>query len=102
MRLLFVFLSRALILLVAIWLVRWLLRVLVGGEPGAGGPSATPRPIGELKKDPVCGTYVATELSVKTRRAIRNCTFARQSASRSTCAIIASRPPLEVDIDQSL
>jgi len=36
------------------------------GPAGSGRPSpSAPQTIGELKRDPVCGTYVATATSVK-------------------------------------
>jgi YHS domain-containing protein len=40
-------------------------------KPGSGAPGAPPRPAGqvpltgELKKDPVCGTYIAAATSLK-------------------------------------
>jgi YHS domain-containing protein len=34
-------------------------------EPDSSERAAEPRKTGELKRDPVCGTYVATETSVK-------------------------------------
>jgi YHS domain-containing protein len=40
-------------------------------RPGSGTPGAPPRPqgqlplTGELKKDPVCGTYIAAATSIK-------------------------------------
>lgn len=60
--------------LVAVYLVREILAILAkafkggfgGGFPGPGGSSAggaPPKPgtIGELKKDPVCGTFISTQ-----------------------------------------
>ena len=93
MRLLFVFLSRALILLVAFWVFRWLLRVLVGGGPGADRPSSTPPPIGELKRDPVCGTYVATQLSVKTHRGDQELHFCSPECQQEYLRDNRERPP---------
>ncbi len=38
----------------------------VGGSGSAGGASpAEPRKAGELKRDPVCGTYIASSNSVR-------------------------------------
>ena len=40
-------------------------------KPGSGAPGAAPRPpgqvplTGELKKDPVCGTYIAAATSIQ-------------------------------------
>jgi YHS domain-containing protein len=36
-------------------------------EAGSSGPSSAsgPRNAGELKRDPVCGTYISTETSIK-------------------------------------
>ena len=67
-----------------VWLVRFLLQSLVGsgGRTQAFRPFQTreqPRPndtspsgpkviSGEMKKDPQCGTYVSTELSLKSRQ----------------------------------
>jgi len=88
-------LSRLLEFFAIVWLVRFLLKNLIGG--GSGGqkfrqsqsrgpfrspfsssfgspfgsndqppsPSAPPVVTGEMKKDPQCGTYVSTELSLK-------------------------------------
>ena len=61
--------------LVAVYLVRQVLSILgssfkggfSGGSPSAGSAGAPPpRPpaaskLGELKKDPVCGTFISTE-----------------------------------------
>ena len=67
-----------------IWVVRYLSQSLLGGggraqafrpfqtreQPRPNGPSPSePRVIsGEMKKDPQCGTYVSTELSIKSRQ----------------------------------
>ena len=61
-----------------VWIVRFLFSGLLGGAFGAQrsrqgyGPASDQRPaepasMGEMKKDPQCGTYVSTELSLKTR-----------------------------------
>lgn len=60
--------------LVAVYLVREILAILsksfksgFGGFSGSGGTSASAPPktpsgtIGELKKDPVCGTFISTQ-----------------------------------------
>jgi YHS domain-containing protein len=60
--------------LVAVYLVRQILVILArsfkggfsGGFPGSPGSTGAPRPpstgtIGELKKDPVCGTFISTQ-----------------------------------------
>jgi YHS domain-containing protein len=75
---------RLLEFLAMVWLVRFLVGSLLGGgghtqafnrfqtreQPRPNGPSpAEPRVIsGEMKKDPQCGTYVSTELSLKSRQ----------------------------------
>jgi YHS domain-containing protein len=57
-------------------LVLWLLRNILGSIFGGGNSQVAARPVrpapkaspgGELKKDPVCGTYVSPDTSV-TRR----------------------------------
>jgi YHS domain-containing protein len=64
---LFIVLSRVLILLAAFWLLRSLARVLFGRQR-ASVRASTPVPIaGELKRDPSCGAYVATESALKIR-----------------------------------
>jgi len=79
----FAFLVRVLEILVIIWLIRFLLRSLFGGwfrkreNLGSRGRSpfgSYPRPdgpppviTGEIKRDPQCGTFVSTELSLKSR-----------------------------------
>ncbi len=55
--------------LLAVYLVREVLAILTksfkGGFSGGSGGGAPPRPpsgtIGELKKDPVCGTFISTQ-----------------------------------------
>jgi len=63
---------RVVVPLLLLWLVRGLLRSLFGGGnsrvvPRPSRPAPTASPGGELKKDPVCGTYVSADTSV-TRR----------------------------------
>jgi YHS domain-containing protein len=41
------------------------LRGLLGLQAPGRGTSSEPRAVGELKRDPVCGTYVSTATSVK-------------------------------------
>jgi YHS domain-containing protein len=58
--------------LLVLWLVRNILRSLFGGSssPVAARPAKpvpTVSPGGELKKDPVCGTYVSADTSVTKR-----------------------------------
>ena len=62
-----------------VWIVRFLLSNLIGGSSRAQrssqtyGAASNQRPsepavsTGEMKKDPQCGTYVSTELSLKAR-----------------------------------
>jgi YHS domain-containing protein len=71
--------------LVAVYLVRQVLTILISAFKGGfsgGGPSssagAPPRPpgagkLGELKKDPVCGTFVSTEAAFQ--KAVRGETY---------------------------
>jgi len=57
--------------LVAVYLVRQILTILMssfrGGFSGGAGPRGTPPrspsggTVGELKKDPVCGTFISTQ-----------------------------------------
>ena len=75
------FLPRLLELIFIVWVVRFLLRSLLGTaanrRPAGFDPRAQqyanhnpePRVVsgGEMKKDPQCGTYVSTELSFKSR-----------------------------------
>lgn len=71
-------LYRLLEFIAIVWLVRFVLRNLLGSGshsqrfqangPAPGQASSEPRVVsGEMKKDPNCGTYVATELSLKSR-----------------------------------
>ncbi len=79
-------LSRLLEFVAIVWLVRFLLKNLIGGgiraqrfhQSQTGGPfrpydqsppsRSEPSVVtGEMKKDPQCGTYVSTELSLKSR-----------------------------------
>lgn len=69
MRFLFV---RVIVPLLFLWLVRGILRSMFGGTNSQvaakrARPVPTVSPGGELKKDPVCGTYVSADTSV-TRR----------------------------------
>lgn len=61
---------RIVVPLLILWWIRGLLRSLFGGG-GASRVSSKPRPTvspgGELKKDPVCGTYVAADTAVTKR-----------------------------------
>ncbi len=66
-----------------VWVVRFVLNQLLGGgaprkaashfeTSGPANASPSPQPgviTGEMKKDPQCGTYVSTELSLKSRYA---------------------------------
>ncbi|MCH8267583.1 MAG: YHS domain-containing protein [Acidobacteria bacterium] len=71
---------RILFLIAVAWLVRFLWSALLGGASrmqeskkrpfASSGRSPSPEPkviTGEMKKDPQCGTYVSTELSLKSR-----------------------------------
>ena len=62
---------RSLVPLLVIWVVRSLFRSLFGRNghvvPRASRPAPTVSTGGELRKDPVCGTYVSEDTSV-TRR----------------------------------
>ena len=60
------------------WIVRFLISNLIGGSSNpqrssqaygaaSGQRPSEPASMGEMKKDPQCGTYVSTELSLKTR-----------------------------------
>ena len=69
-------LIRVLAILAVVWLLRYLWSALVGSgdRSGKAGDSARVYPpsgrrmiSGEMKKDPHCGTYVSTDLSLKTR-----------------------------------
>lgn len=74
--------------LVAIYLVRQVLAILArsfkggfpGGFPGSAGPTGAnaPRPpapgtIGELRKDPVCGTFISTQTAFQ--KSVRSETY---------------------------
>ncbi len=72
------FLARLLEFIAIVWLVRFVLHNVLGGvkvrtfsqggEPPQANRSQGPPVIsGEMKKDPQCGMYVSTELSVKSR-----------------------------------
>ena len=65
------FIPRLLEIIVFIWLVRFLVRNLFGSSAHSQATHHTsqePKIVsGEMKKDPQCGTYVSTELSVKYR-----------------------------------
>lgn len=66
---------RFLFIIAIAWLVRFLWNALSGGtsqkrpfQPSGRRPSPEPRVItGQMKKDPQCGTYVSTELSLKSK-----------------------------------
>lgn len=71
-------LVRLLEFMAIVWIVRFLLSGLIGGSANTrrssqfygAAPSqdrSEPASKGEMKKDPQCGTYVATELSHKAR-----------------------------------
>jgi YHS domain-containing protein len=78
-------LARLFEFMVVVWVLRFLVSSLMGGgvrartirQYRAGAPFQTSRPAqspsepkvisGEMKKDPECGTYVSTELSLKSR-----------------------------------
>ena len=67
------FLFRFVVLpLLVLWLLRSILRSIFGGlnsqvaaKPARPAPTVSPG--GELKKDPVCGTYVSADTSVTKR-----------------------------------
>lgn len=62
---------RLIVPLLILWVARSIFRSLFGGTPRAVSrpprPTPTVSPGGELRKDPVCGTYVSADTSV-TRR----------------------------------
>jgi len=63
---------RIVVPLFVLWVVRGILRSLFGGSGGhvvsrPARPAPTVSPGGELKKDPVCGTYVSADISVTKR-----------------------------------
>jgi YHS domain-containing protein len=58
--------------LLLFWLVRNILRTILGGMKSSSlrkssRPSPTVHTVGELKKDPVCGTFVSVDASVTKR-----------------------------------
>jgi YHS domain-containing protein len=65
--------ARVIVPLLFLWLLRGILRSLFGGTNSqvAAKPSrpvpTTVSPGGELRKDPVCGTYVSADTSVTKR-----------------------------------
>lgn len=75
------FLSELIELIAIVWVVRFVLKTVLGsGSRGpasaqfrarqaeSAAPPTEPTVIsGEMKKDPQCGTYVSTELSLKSR-----------------------------------
>jgi len=61
MRFLLIILSRVLLFFLALWLIRGFLRAF-GRRPSRPQEVRT-----HLRKDPVCGTYVAEDISLKTR-----------------------------------
>ena len=61
MRFLLIIVSRVLLFLSALWLIRGLLRAI---SRSANRPQEVRK---KLRKDPVCGTYVAEDISLKTR-----------------------------------
>ena len=69
MRMLMYLLTRVLLFLAFLWAVRLVWRLLTGGtRPTREVRSKKPVQIaGELKKDPICGTYVSEAISLKTR-----------------------------------
>ena len=62
-------LTRVLTLLTLVWVLRFVWRLLTDRkEPDRAAPRSKPKPVaGELKQDPHCGTYVSTEISLKSR-----------------------------------
>jgi YHS domain-containing protein len=61
MRFLLIVLSRVFLVLFALWLIRGLLKSF---SRARSRPQQVRR---KLRKDPVCGTYVAEDISLKTR-----------------------------------
>ena len=93
MRLLFRFVVLPLLVL---WLIRNILRALFGGlnsQVAAKSPKTAPpvSPGGELKKDPVCGTYVSPDASV-TKRIDGKTVYFCSPACRDKYVGQASRP----------
>ena len=60
-------------LILATWLGRKLLGWLFGSPPGASSP--LPRMARPLRRDPVCGTYVSEEISLKLQHEGEICHF---------------------------
>ena len=61
MQVLLIILGRVLLILSVLWLIRGLLRTI---SRSANKPHEVRK---KLRKDPVCGTYVAEDISLKTR-----------------------------------
>jgi YHS domain-containing protein len=96
--------------LAIVWLARFVLRNVLGGgkrgdqrasqfdSPAAGSRStrqaAEPQVIkgGEMKKDPQCGTYVSTELSLKTKSAGEVLHFCSRECQEQYLAAHSTRP----------
>ena len=66
LRNLFRFLVLIVIVALARYVIAWISRAITGPQPGPNA-SRTPaaQSTGELKRDPVCGTFVASSSSVK-------------------------------------
>jgi YHS domain-containing protein len=64
---------RIVVALLVLWVARYFFRSLFGGlnsQVSTNPPRPAPPPVskgGELKKDPVCGTYVSADTSVTMR-----------------------------------
>ncbi|HLY15880.1 MAG TPA: hypothetical protein VKR61_01590 [Bryobacteraceae bacterium] len=63
---------RVVVPLLILWVVRGILQSIFGGGnsrvvPRPSSPAPKVSPGGELKKDPVCGTYVSADISVTKR-----------------------------------
>lgn len=62
---------RLVVPLLLLWLLRSIFRSIFGGNSRVVARSPQPAPPvslgGELKKDPVCGTYVSSQISVTKR-----------------------------------
>jgi YHS domain-containing protein len=64
-------------------------------RPGSGAPGAAPRPsnqvplTGELKKDPVCGTYIAAATSIKEKVGGQTFHFCSQECRNKYVASLA-------------
>ena len=62
---------RVVVPLLVFWLIRSILRSLFPGQSSVAYRPPRPAPVvytgGELKKDPVCGTFVSVEVSVTKR-----------------------------------